>query len=124
MTQTRGNRPLRLGVWIWPLAAVAGILAWWCTRGRDGRLSESLVGFGVLGLVYAVLMLTARPVRVVTGLLPLAILEGAVGLALLIDSRLDEMGGMLNLLIPAYVAAIAVGAWPLQAMIPRPRRQE
>lgn len=119
MMHARRGFAVCLRVWIWPFAVVAGVLAWWCPRGSDGRFLGSLVGFGAIGLIYGTLMLTGRPVPLVTGLMHLAVLEGVVLLTLRVDPQLDEMGGMLNVLIPAYVAGIVVAGWLLQAMIPR-----
>ncbi|MCC7193619.1 MAG: hypothetical protein IT444_12655 [Phycisphaeraceae bacterium] len=99
--------------WIWPFAIVAAVLAYWCSRGSDGRLVGSLVGFGTLGLIYwTLLWFSGRP-SILAALWHLVVLEIAVIIALAVNPQLEEMGGMLNYMIPSFVAIIVVVGWLL-----------
>ncbi|HOD79998.1 MAG: hypothetical protein BWX88_03393 [Planctomycetes bacterium ADurb.Bin126] len=96
---------------VWPFAVAAAFLAYWCSRGSDGRLVGSIVGFGLLGLAYwAVLWFSGRS-TVLTALLHLAVMETAVVIALAVNPQLEEMGGILNYLIPAFIAVIVGVGW-------------
>jgi hypothetical protein len=95
-------------VWIWPYALAVGLWAYWCSRGSDGRLDATVIGFGVLGLLYCILMWFSGRVYAITVLLHMIVMELAVIVALAVNPELDEMGGILNLLIPAFVAGIVV----------------
>lgn len=97
--------------WIWLYATVAALLAYWCSRGSDGELVAALIGFGVLGVIYCVLLRRGARVRAMTGVVHFVVIEVAVIVALAIDPQLEEMGGILNYLIPAYVAVIVMAGW-------------
>ena len=91
-------------VWIWPYALVAGLWAYWCSRGSDGTGSSHPRANG------CILMWFSGRVHAITVLMHLIAVELAVIVALVINPQLDEMGGILNLLIPAFVGGIvAVG---------------
>jgi hypothetical protein len=95
--------------WIWMYAIIVAAWAYWCTRGSDGHLVATVVGFGVLAIVYWIAMYRQRPVKFSTFLRHLAILQTAAIIALAAKPQLDEMGGILNILIPSIVLAIVAG---------------
>jgi hypothetical protein len=91
-------------------AVVVATWAYWCTRGSDGHLVATVVGFGILAVPYWLAMYRQRPVAFATFLRQLAILEVAAIIALAVNPQLDEMGGILNIFIPSIVLAMVVGA--------------
>ncbi len=95
--------------WIWLYVVSVAVWTYWCTRGRDGHLVATIVGFGVLGILYWLAVYCYRPISVGTLVWHLMILEFAVIIALVVNPQLDEMGGILNLLIPFLVLAIVLG---------------
>ncbi len=104
-------------LWIWPMALVAGILAYWFTRGPDGELLASLAGFGVWGIIYCTFMWFGGHASLLKSLSHLVITESVVIVALVIDPELDEMAGLLNYLIPAMVAIMVGIGWVVQQVI-------
>ena len=96
-------------VWIWPYAFVIGVWTYMCTRGSDGELVAALAGLGLRGVAYWAGMVYSGRVHIVASLKHLAILEAVAVLALMVHPQLDEMGGMLNIIIPAVVFAIVIG---------------
>ncbi len=95
--------------WIWFYTVFVAVWTYWCTRGRDGHLMATIVGFSVFGILYGFTIYWHRPITASTKLWHLVIFEVAVTIALLVNPQLDEMGGMLNLLIPSIVLAIVLG---------------
>ncbi len=95
--------------WIWLYALLMAAWTYACTRGRDGHLMATLVGFGVLGTLYWLTLCELRPITVGALLWHLVVFEFAVMVALLVNPQLDEMGGILNLWIPFLVLAIVLG---------------
>ncbi len=94
---------------VWLYAVFAAAWTYWCTRGRDGHLVAAIVGFVLFAILYWLTLYRHRPIAVGILLWYLVILEVAVAIALVINPQLDEMGGMLNLLIPIIVLGIVLG---------------
>lgn len=97
--------------WIVIYAAATSAWAYWCTRGNDGRLLESLVGLVVFGLLYWFLLWYFKHKAMLTGIVHLLIVLTTVILALIINPQLDEMGGILNLIIPLGMGLVIIGGW-------------
>ncbi|MEI7766182.1 MAG: hypothetical protein WCJ97_01955 [Phycisphaerae bacterium] len=108
------SKPAIAYLWIWPVALVAGFLAYGCSRGSDGNLSAALVGLVGVALAYGVLIRYCGRVSVATGLVHWVVMESAVIGAMAVNPQLDEMAGMLYLILPALVAVIVVLGWLLQ----------
>lgn len=96
--------------WVWLYALSVAVWTYWCTRGRDGHLVATIVGFSVLGILYWFALYWHRPITVGTLLWHFVVCELAAAIALVVNPQLDEMGGILNLLIPSIVLAIVLGA--------------
>ena len=87
-----------------------GISSFVVTRGADGSLSGLVYSFGTLSLLYLV-YITIDRTRVSSLLLiaQLFLFELFACIGMLIDSRLDEMAGMLYLMISAVLPVIVGG---------------
>lgn len=92
--------------WTLIFASTIGVWTFWCTRGRDGRWLESLVGFGAFAIVYWSMIVRGRLGRNSKIWWHVVVFEVAVAIGLFVRPELDEMGGTLNILIPLAVLAI------------------
>lgn len=87
-----------------------GIASFVVTRGADGSLSGFIYSFGTLGLLYlAYIAIDRTRVSPLLLIAQLLLFELFACIGMLIDSRLDEMAGMLYLMIPAVLPLIVAG---------------
>ncbi|MEX0936655.1 MAG: hypothetical protein WDZ59_02265 [Pirellulales bacterium] len=109
--------------WILPWFYVLFVGGWTyrCTRGSDGELVDTFVGFGIFGIVYWLTVYWQRPVKPHAVLWHFVAFELAAVVALVVNPQLDEMGGMLNTIIPMLIAIIAIGGFILACLLPAPK---
>lgn len=92
------------------LALLFGLLAYVCTRGKDGRLLLALSGLGLLTSIYVSLIRRLGRFTISSFVIHLLLFEAFTIAALLINPQLDEMGGMLDALFPlAVLGAVILG---------------
>ena len=91
------------------IAALFGLLAFKATRGPDGDPGGWIIGSAILGVAY--LATTVRFYRRDSPQDPVgsgfAILAGCL-LGMMVDSHLEEMGGIMLLFIPVTVIGIVI----------------
>jgi hypothetical protein len=100
------------GVWvIYLLGPVFALLAYFVTRGQDGRLKEALIGYVLLGLLYSGLLIARCSSRFSWHSLGhLVVFAGVTIWGCSIDAKLDGMGGVLYVVVPALaVVDVCVG---------------
>lgn len=90
------------------LAPLLGLLAYVCTRGKDGRLMLALTGLGILTAIYLALIRRLGRFTISSFAIHLLLFEAFTIAALFINSQLDEMGGMLNALFPLAALGIVI----------------
>ena len=107
---TSRNNSRRPALWPYGFGVVVGIGSFSVTRGADGDLFGCVYLFSAFAVVYW-LALLLLPVRATVldsiGHLFWGELCSIVGMSL--DSQLEEMAGMLYLIVPAATAIVFVG---------------
>ena len=97
--------------WSIPLA----VIAFMSSRGVDGNLGLFALGFGLVGLAYIVHNLASSEGVSLHHLGHAVVFAVVVATASLLDGKLEEMAGMLYLMMPAaslvIVAVAVVGLW-------------
>ncbi len=88
----------QLTFYIWPV--LLGGIAYLSSRGADGDLRLFLIGFSTIGLLYILHNILAKTSISKQHILHLIIFPLFAAVPLFIDPQLEEMGGMLNILIP------------------------
>jgi hypothetical protein len=73
-------------LWIWFYALLVFQWTYWCTRGPDGDLMATIVGFSVIGILYWLTLYWCSSITVGALLQHLVILEFAVTIALVVVS--------------------------------------
>ncbi len=89
------------------LAPAFGLVSFWCSRGQDGRLFDAMIGFGLLACGYAAIVAYAGTFPYGLFALHLVCFEAFIIGAMLIQPELDEMAGMLYLILP-FLAVMVV----------------
>lgn len=104
------NMPIH---WVCFYAVFVALWAYRCSRGQDGHLGATVLGFGVFAILYLLTVYWHRPLKFSTFLLHLVIFEIAAIIALVVNPQLDEMGRILYIMIPSVVLAIVLGGFIL-----------
>jgi FtsH-binding integral membrane protein len=89
------------------LSVAIGVMAFLVSRGPDGNLLLFLASFAVIGVVYVTLAWVTRhqPIWLHLGAHSL-LFVGAAALGMAPKPHLNEMGGMLYLLLPAAIVVM------------------
>lgn len=102
---------------LYPSGLLLAAFSYLVTRGKDGDLFLMFWLFGVSGVLYA-LLLTASTVRVFTwhSVAHLVLYETLCMCATGYDTHLEEMAGMLPVLIMCLVAAMVIAGIVVNAI--------
>jgi hypothetical protein len=87
------------------------IVSFWsyrCTRGPDGNLVATVVGFCVLATIYWIIIFLNSPMKLASLAKHLLLFEFGVTISLSANPELEEMGGILNIIIPIIVFIIVI----------------
>ncbi len=105
-------------LWIFPYATFVLIWTYGCSRGSDGNLVAAIAGFSLFAILYWADIYRRRPIPLRVSFLHLAVFDISAITALALNPQLDELGGVLNFLIPTLASIAPLGGM-LFSQIPR-----
>ena len=92
------------------LASACGLVSYWSSRGHDGKLFDALNGFSVIAVLYSVLVSRRDSLKPNTAVLDFLLFEVCIIAGMLVQTKLEEMGGMLYIILPSLgLVVVLVG---------------